>query len=458
MNAADPSNSRATLVRRLLGALLLIAPLACLSTAGREDVPPQGWWAGRGPVVPHETFPADCTLCHTGDDWQTLRDDFEFDHLAETGYALVGAHARAECLRCHNDRGPAQAFANRGCAGCHEDVHRNQLGSNCESCHDQGDWRPNEAIAAHNRTRFPLIGSHAAVPCFRCHLGAQVGNFIGADTECTSCHQADLAQALDPDHLAQGWTQNCEECHIATAWSGGGFNHAAWPLTGQHAAIDCALCHVGGQFGGIPTDCYDCHMADFTATTDPNHVALNFSQACDECHGTATWSGAQFNHAGIVNGCFTCHADDYGAANDPNHVQLGISTNCEQCHGVQTWDGAQFDHVGITTGCIDCHAQDYTQTTNPNHALAGFPTSCEQCHGTNNWNQASFNHTFPINGGNHGNLSCNECHQVPSSFRTFSCTHCHEHSQGEMADEHDEVNGYVWSSPACYNCHPDGND
>jgi hypothetical protein len=27
-----------------------------------------------------------------------------------------------------------------------------------------------------------------------------------------------------------------------------------------------------------------------------------------------------------------------------------------------------------------------------------------------------------------------------------------------MDDEHDDVNGYVYSSPACYSCHPDGRD
>ena len=31
--------------------------------------------------------------------------------------ALRGAHAQAGCLLCHNDRGPVQQFAARGCGG-----------------------------------------------------------------------------------------------------------------------------------------------------------------------------------------------------------------------------------------------------------------------------------------------------------------------------------------------------
>ena len=67
-------------------------------------VAPQDWNKGRGPVVPHDTFPADCRLCHEGSGWNHIRADFRFDHLKETGVALDGAHQQAECLRCHNDR------------------------------------------------------------------------------------------------------------------------------------------------------------------------------------------------------------------------------------------------------------------------------------------------------------------------------------------------------------------
>jgi hypothetical protein len=404
----DTANSRRRVRRAWLAAMLVLGVLSC--ALGRQGVSPGGWWEGRGPVVPHETFPADCSLCHTGDGWNQLRADFSFDHAAETGVALEGAHAAAECLRCHNDRGPVASFAARGCAGCHEDAHQGLAGSECKTCHGQDDWRPLPEIASHSRTRFPLIGAHAATACWRCHPAAQLGRFDHADTDCLACHAKDLARATTPDHVAQGWTNGCERCHIPTSWTGSGFNHGTFPLTGQHSVAACTDCHVGGVFAGTPSACVDCHL------------------------------------------------DDYNGAQSPNHVALGISTDCANCHSTSTWQGANFNHTGITNGCITCHLADYNATTNPNHAAAGFPTDCEACHDTNDWNNANFQHSFPINSGDHDNLACGDCHLQPPNYQSFSCTHCHEHDQQSMNGEHQGVPNYVWESNACYTCHPDGDE
>jgi hypothetical protein len=123
------------------------------------------------------------------------------------------------------------------------------------------------------------------------------------------------------------------------------------------------------------------------------------------------------------------------------------------------WEVARFSHRGIKSGCITCHPSDYNATTNPNHAGAGFPTSCQTCHTTVTWRGATFNHNqFPINSGDHSNLTCQQCHQVPSNFTIFTCISCHAHNQKEMDDEHDRVGGYTYNSNACYNCHPDGKE
>jgi hypothetical protein len=401
--------------RRHLALLLVSLGLGLLACAigERGDAPPQGWWAERGPVVPHDSFPADCSLCHEGDGWQSIRADFAFDHAAETGYELVGAHAAAECLRCHNDRGPVEVFAQRGCAGCHEDVHRGQLGKDCASCHEEAsvDWGVKEAIALHDRTRFPLVGAHAAAACWRCHVGAQVGNFTRVDVECLTCHREDLARADEPDHRAAGFVDRCDRCHIPTSWTGAAFNHPGFPLTGAHRPLDCSECHTGGVFTGTPSDCFACHMDDYQGARDPDHVANNFP------------------------------------------------TDCERCHDTSSWEGALFDHGGIASGCVECHLDDYQATTDPNHVAAGFPTTCEACHfSTRTWQGARFDHAFPITSGEHAGFSCQTCHLVPGDFNAFSCTHCHDHSQREMDDEHDDVPGYVWESNACFLCHPDGRE
>ena len=199
----------------VLSCLALLFLAAACATQVRRSVSQHRWWAGLGPVLPHESFPADCTLCHEGDSWNTLVEDFAYDHEGETGVPLYGAHADATCLRCHNDRGPVGVFASQG---CHEDVHYGKLGSNCTKCHQERTWQPQGQVELHNRTRFPLVGVHRTVACNRCHPGAWVGNFVPTDIECVTCHQSDLLRTTFPDHIAVGFVDNCERCHVPTNW------------------------------------------------------------------------------------------------------------------------------------------------------------------------------------------------------------------------------------------------
>lgn len=459
---------------------IVLGILACASTQleGRT-VPAQKWNARRGPVVPHDTFPKDCSLCHAGTRWKDIRSDFHFDHEKETGVALNGAHASAECLRCHNDRGPVAVFAARGCGGCHEDIHRGRLGTNCSDCHDERNWRPNEQVAKHNRTRFPLVGAHASTACFRCHPGAQVGNFANTDTQCITCHADDLATATSPNHVAQGWVDHCDRCHIPTTWNGAGFNHSTFPLAGVHRTIACTACHANGVFAGTPNQCVDCHLNDYNATSDPNHVQAGFPTTCQQCHNAVSWHDAHFDHStfrltgahatidcsacharGVFRGtptnCFACHQSDYNGTTNPNHSTAGFPTTCEQCHNTSSWSRANFNHSGIHNGCAQCHLADYNSTNDPNHAGAGFPTTCEQCHNTNTWNGATFNHPFPITNGPHSHFDCSACHVSPGNFRVFSCIDCHEHNQADTNAHHRRVGGYTYNSQACYHCHPNG--
>ncbi|MFT4541877.1 MAG: hypothetical protein ACI841_002238 [Planctomycetota bacterium] len=201
-----------------IGFFLCMAITACLARQQHSAVK-HGWWQGLGPVLPHDSFPADCGLCHLEGSWQELRLDFEYNHQLETGVELRGVHTEAQCLRCHNDRGPVDMFAERGCMGCHEDIHQGTLGADCASCHGEHDWRPKGQVARHFQTRFPLIGVHATTDCRRCHLGAEVGRFVPTDTECASCHQQDLVNANDPNHVGLGYIDRCDRCHTPTNWN-----------------------------------------------------------------------------------------------------------------------------------------------------------------------------------------------------------------------------------------------
>jgi hypothetical protein len=95
----------------------------------------------------------------------------------------------------------------------------------------------------------------------------------------------------------------------------------------------------------------------------------------------------------------------------------------------------------------------------PNHAAAGFPTTCDSCHRATDlsWQQGRFTHRFPITSGPH-RQTCTSCHQSDSSFATFTCVTCHEHSRDRMDDKHKERAGYRYDSLACYSCHPTGRE
>jgi hypothetical protein len=487
-----------------IGIVSLVAGVLVLLVACGSFIPRQGWNPSYGPVVPHDSFPADCSLCHVSGDWHTIRKDFAFDHQAQTGVPLNGAHQAASCIRCHNDRGPVGTFSAKGCSGCHEDIHRGKLGRMCDDCHNETTWQPEEAVSRHARTRFPLVGPHAAAACWRCHPGAQVGNFEGLDPTCLACHTEDLARAVAPNHAQQGWTNDCQRCHTQLNWKPARFNHpSSFPLAAGHAGRDCTECHQGGAYTGLSRDCATCHMDDYQRTTGPNHAASGFSTNCTGCHNTATWLGATFNHppsfpltgghagrgcatchqggvyTGVSTACASCHLDDYQRTTTPNHAASGFSTNCTSCHNTTTWLGAAFSHpasfpltgghggracsachqsgvfTGLSTTCVSCHQSKYQQTTNPNHAAAGFPTTCNTCHSTTTWTGATFNHSFPITSGPH-RLACSECHTSPSNFQVFVCTNCHTHNQASMATKHQGVSGYAWSSTACLSCHPNG--
>ncbi len=534
--------------------LLGLLAVACVVASNPDSEAPHGWSGANGIVVPHDSFPADCMLCHQKGGWSNLRADFTFDHEASTGVKLEGAHERAQCLRCHNDRGPVSLFSSQGCAGCHEDTHQGDFGNQCASCHEQDNWSLRDELALHNRTRFPLVGSHAALQCTTCHPSGELGNWKSLDVACANCHLDQLSAQTSPDHVANNWLAACDRCHIPTTWDGAGFNHFAFVLDGAHRSANCSECHPSGMFAGVPSTCFGCHEADYLGTDDPDHAAGGFSTSCEQCHTTSTWDDANFSHAGIASGCINCHQADYDGTDDPDHGMLGFSTSCEECHNTVSWDDADFQHLAITNDCVSCHLASYNETTTPNHAAfsipqtcetchvtktwlgasfdhggvasncsachqadynnttnpnhptagvssscelchgtrawemvnmnhagvgsqciachqsdynqtarpnhgsAGFPTSCDACHGTNSWTPATFSHQFPLTGPDHGGLSCTDCHAVPGNYRSFTCTDCHAHSFSEMADKHDRVRGYTWSSPACYSCHPNGKE
>ena len=67
--------------------------------------------------------------------------------------------------------------------------------------------------------------------------------------------------------------------------------------------------------------------------------------------------------------------------------------------------------------------------------------------------RAQHDRFFPVAAGVHL-VDCNQCHGTSDSFTGFDCTTCH--TQPATAPRHPAVDGFRFSSPSCYACHPRG--
>lgn len=399
----------------------------------------------------HSSFPTTCATCHTTSAWPGA----VIDHVAVSGgFALVGAHATAvACQDCHSNPDYSLPWTPAGpddCQSCHaEDAAaatppHTAFPTTCTECHSVETWAGASVDHPAVSGGFALVGAHAAISCETCHVNPDFSlpwNPAGQD-DCLTCH-ADDAAAASPSH--DSFPETCTACHGVDAWAGATVDHPAlsggFALVGSHAAIACTACHANPDFS-LPwtpanqDDCQSCH-ADDAAGATPDHTP--FPTTCASCHTTTAWPGATVDHVQISGGFALVGA----------HAPLA----CQTCHsgpgGSVPWTPAS------QNDCIACHADDYDDE----HAGSGFPTTCLDCHSVNTWDGATFTHPqFPIYSGEHAGEwdSCQTCHTQPGTFAVFSCLTCHEHRQSEMDDEHEDENGYVYESNACYSCHPDG--
>jgi mRNA-degrading endonuclease YafQ of YafQ-DinJ toxin-antitoxin module len=453
-------------------------------------------------------FSTDCVECHnvTAFAWSS-----GFDHN-QTRFPLTGAHRPQPCSSCHGDN----VFAGKPieCVACHQSAFEAVLEPNhvtngfpqeCEVCHTTIVWSPSSFD--HNNTMFPLTGAHQAVACSGCHASNQ---YQGLTTVCYDCHTTDFVSVTNPNHVAGNFSHDCTQCHSTSGWIPASFDHnaTAFPLTGSHTVLLCQSCHVNGDFQLVYSDCYQCHQADYQIPTSPNHVAGNFSHNCQSCHATTSWTPSTFDHnntmfpltgahqavacsgchasnqyQGLTTVCYDCHTTDFVSVTNPNHVAGNFSHDCIQCHTTSGWFPASFDHnttafplTGSHTAllcqschvngdyqlvyndCYQCHQPDYQIPTDPNHVVLNFSHNCATCHTTTAWLPSVFDHDgqyFRIYSGKHRGKwsSCADCHANPSNFADFTCLSCHEHRQSAMDDKHRNVPGYLYSSPACYDCH-----
>jgi hypothetical protein len=467
-----------------------------------------------------------CSNCHTTKGW----DAASFDHSV-TGFTLTGTHTSptpTPCASCHINNNYTLNSAD--CMGCHQPAWQTTttLGGNvpnhissgfpttaaaCSTCHPITKW--SDGKFDHSTTGFTLVGTHVSptpTPCLACHIN---GNYTLNSADCMGCHQPDWNKTATlggnvPNHITSGFPGTaaaCSSCHPITTWADGKFDHTTtgFPLTNKHTTVQCSQCHINGNYALkiAPTDCGNsgCHLTTWQQTTNPVHSTAGPGFAvgnCSNCHTTAGWDAASFNHS--VTGfalvgthmsptptpCASCHinnnytlnsTDCYGChvtawnstaaigGTVPNHIAAGFpntAAQCASCHPITTWAAGKFDHS--TTGfpltgahadptkapCSACHVN--------NNYSGNLPTDCYGCH------TAAWQSTVTL-GGNVPNhiaagfpTTCATCHTTSSWLgATFDHTIYWKlpHHGAVCSDCHIDQTNYA--NMSCINCHTQPN-
>ncbi|MCK5479615.1 MAG: cytochrome C, partial [Gammaproteobacteria bacterium] len=316
----------------------------------------------------------ECRSCHTDHIGRTVDitglNRGAFDH-GLTDFKLTGRHQTIACNACHVD-GKKFRDAPGGCIDCHErdDIHRETLGNDCDSCHTTRQWK--KTLFDHDETEFSLEGAHAEAVCNSCHLS---NSYKNTPTQCNDCHRVD-------DVHNKSYGSSCGDCHEPSKWKTLAFDHdreTDFPLHGKHQSALCSSCHKDDlKADKLDTDCNACHAQD--------DIHRNrFGQNCGDCHSESNWKKSSFQHD---------KATDFPLKG--NHKKV----SCENCHH------SEAGKVDQARGCIDCHRSDDVHKDDEG-------THCSRCHNEQGWSKKiRFDHdltNFPLI-GLHTALPCEACH------------------------------------------------
>ncbi len=233
-------------------------------------------------------FREDCEICHEPVKWQTAN----FDHLANSGFELVGAHQNAPCIGCHKNNQVSNLP--RDCFGCHEANYndtsdpahsKNNFSHICTDCHGQNSWSP--ATFDHDQTNFPLTGKHLTLECVDCHKT----DYSGLPTTCFSCHEKDYNNTTEPNHQSAQFPVECQACHNTEKWKPASWDHDGlyFPIySGKHKGKwdECSDCHVDLS-NYKKFECINCHEHEKSKMDDEHKDVSNYqyvSTACYQCH------------------------------------------------------------------------------------------------------------------------------------------------------------------------------
>lgn len=143
-----------------------------------------------------------CDECHTTASFQEVP-AAKFDHARATGFALEGAHARAECSRCHAEQHTREGrklgrAMGRDCQACHAEPHVGQFSAagrtDCARCHAPSETFDRPHFDHARDSRFALDATHERLACSKCHRdtplqsGGSAIRYKPLGTTCADCH------------------------------------------------------------------------------------------------------------------------------------------------------------------------------------------------------------------------------------------------------------------------------
>ncbi len=269
------------------------------------------------------------------------------------------------------------------------------------------------------------------------------------------------------------------------------FNHTltGFPLTGTHASVACASCHVNGRMKNTPTQCIGCHNT-MTAPGEPQSHPRTTNR-CENCHLTTTWRDMAFmDHIQATGPCASCHNGTLATGKSANHIVTAAP--CGNCHhNTVSFAGAVAPsttpapnsaaspattppvsavphaaaaspaapapstlqvnpgHTGVSHGCATCHNGVGASGKPPNHPVTNGP--CESCHkSTVSFAAVNMNHAGIV-----GN--CASCHNGRAAtgkptkhlLTNAPCETCHKSTvtfEGARFD-------HAGATTMCASCH-----
>jgi hypothetical protein len=170
--------------------------------------------------------------------------------------------------------------------------------------------------------------------------------------------------------------------------------HSFYLLSGEHATLECGLCHPGGRPNSRTASCIRCHQ--------PNKQDTITELECNFCHGTDTWPEALRKHVDYeTTECLACH--------DPHFMPVHLPGHCPDCHTTSRWESLKEGTTKFTE-CRLCHS-DLKPRRHYNE-------QCGLCHIAQSWAEVTFEHI--------GFTNCEACHQKPKSHADNRCNFCHD--------------------------------